>query len=206
MQGLSAGSATPRQPKSHCPRHTWECFEYTRMPFGLSSAPSCLKKKIMATILTGIPWVVIYLDDVVVHGLMPAVHDKRRDICVFAMPDIEFVGSHLDAKGLHPLQLNVEVVLHLPEPAYPAQVASFLGMMAHYLCFLPQYLVTPAPLCELLKKDTPRVWTPACSDAVQQLKVQLTLPPVLTHFDLTSTCSSPVRPPAQHWVPGPQRH
>lgn len=118
---------------------------------------------------------------------MPAVHDERlhRDICVFAMPDIEFVGSRLNAKGLHPLQFNVEAVLRLPEPAYPAQVASFLGMMAYYLCFLPQYLVTTAPVCELLK-DTPRVWTPACSDAVQQLKVQLTLPPVLRHFDLTS--------------------
>lgn len=55
------------------------------------------------------------------------------------MPDIEFVGSRLNSKGLHPLQFNVEAVLRLPEPPCPAQVASFLGMMAYYLCFLPQY-------------------------------------------------------------------
>ncbi|KAJ8333462.1 hypothetical protein SKAU_G00414700 [Synaphobranchus kaupii] len=51
-------------------------FRYTRMLFGLSSAPSCFQK-IMATIFAGIPGVVIYLDDIVVHGLTPAVHDEH---------------------------------------------------------------------------------------------------------------------------------
>lgn len=176
-------------------------FQYTRMPFGLSSAPSCFQK-IMATVLAGIPGVAIYLDDVVIHGPTPAVHDERlhrvlhvmgshhltlnSDKCVFAVPDIEFVGFRLNAKGLRPLQCNVDAVLRLPEPSCPAQVASLLGMTAYYLRFLPQYSATTAPLRELLKKEAPWVWTPACSDAVQQLKVQLTSPPVLAHFDLAS--------------------
>ncbi|KAF7655440.1 hypothetical protein LDENG_00056040, partial [Lucifuga dentata] len=59
-------------------------------------------------------------------------------------------------------------------------------MTAYYLCFLPQYSVTTAPLRELLKKDAPWTWTPTCSAAVHQLKAQLTSPPVLAHFDLSS--------------------
>lgn len=42
-------------------------FRYTRMPFGLSSAPSCFQK-IMSSIFAGIPGVSLYLDDIVVHG------------------------------------------------------------------------------------------------------------------------------------------
>ncbi|KAJ8346671.1 hypothetical protein SKAU_G00280720 [Synaphobranchus kaupii] len=176
-------------------------FRYTRMPFGLSSAPSCFQK-IMATIFAGIPGVVIYLDDIVVHGATPAVHDERLarvldvlashnltlngEKCIFAVPAIEFVGFRVTADGLSPLHSNVEAVLNLPEPSCPAQLASFLGMTAYYLRFLPQYSATTAPLRELLKKDATWAWAPACSAAVRQLKSQLTSPPVLAHFDLES--------------------
>ena len=51
-------------------------FRYTRMPFGLSSAPSCFQK-IMATIFAAVPEVVVYLDDIVVHGETSASHYER---------------------------------------------------------------------------------------------------------------------------------
>ncbi|KAJ8352061.1 hypothetical protein SKAU_G00235370 [Synaphobranchus kaupii] len=65
-------------------------FRYTRMPFGLSSAPSCFQK-IMATIFAGIPGVVIYLDDIVVHGATAAVHNERlaRVLDVLASHNLE---------------------------------------------------------------------------------------------------------------------
>ncbi|KAJ8349338.1 hypothetical protein SKAU_G00244680 [Synaphobranchus kaupii] len=67
-------------------------FRYTRMPFGLSSAPSCFQK-IKATIFAGIPGVVIYLDDIVVHGATLAVHDER-------------LARFLDVLASHNLTLN----------------------------------------------------------------------------------------------------
>ncbi|KAG1938438.1 thy-1 membrane glycoprotein [Pimephales promelas] len=82
-------------------------FRYTRMPFGLSSAPSCFQK-IMVSVLAGIPGVAIYLDDVVIHGPSTASHDERlsrvfaalaehkltlnAEKCVFSSPSIEYVG------------------------------------------------------------------------------------------------------------------
>ncbi|KAJ8375478.1 hypothetical protein SKAU_G00060580 [Synaphobranchus kaupii] len=118
-------------------------FRYARMPFGLSSAPSCFQK-IMSTIFTGIPGVVIYLDDIVVHGPTPALHD-------------EHLHQVLSVLAKHNLTLNKEKLFN-----------------------------DHGPLRELLKKDVPWVWTRACSTAVQQLKAQLTSPPVLAHFDLSS--------------------
>lgn len=145
---------------------------------------------------------VAYLDDIVVHGATPGLHDDRLakvldvlashnltlngEKCTFAAQAIEFVGFRLAADGLSPLHSNVDAVLRLPEPSCPAQLSSFLGMTAFYLRFLPHYSETTAPLRALLKQDAPWSWTPECSAAVHRLKLQLTSPPVLAHFDLQS--------------------
>ncbi|KAL0148064.1 hypothetical protein M9458_056604 [Cirrhinus mrigala] len=167
-------------------------FRYTRMPFGLSSAPSCFQK-IMVSVLAGIPGVAIYLDDVVIHGPTPESHDERlskltlnAEKCIFSAPTIEYVGFQLSADGVTPLRSNIDAILAIPEPSSAAQVASFLGMTGYYLKFLPHYSATTAPLRRLLRKDEPWVWTQACSDAVRALKVQLTTAPVLAHFDISS--------------------
>ncbi len=176
-------------------------FRYTRMPFGLSSAPSCFQK-IMVSVLAGIPGVAIYLDDVVIHGPTTESHDERlsrvlaalakhkltlnSEKCVFSAPTIEYVGFRLSADGITPLQSNVDAIQAIPEPSSAVQVASFLGMTGYYLKFLPHYSATTAPLRRLLRKDEPWVWSKACSDAVRALKMQLTTAPVLAHFDISS--------------------
>ncbi len=50
-------------------------FHFKRIPFGLSSAPSCFQK-IMATVLAGLLGTAVYLDDTVVHGKDVAIHDE----------------------------------------------------------------------------------------------------------------------------------
>ena len=176
-------------------------FRYKHMAFGLSSAPSCFQK-IMASIFAGIPGVAIYLDDIVVHGATVESHDERLhrvfsalakhhltlngEKCVFAAPAIEFVGFRLSADGIYPLHSNTEAIHRVPEPTSATQLASFLGMTAFYLRFLPQYSATTAPLRQLLKHGEPWFWSSACSDAVRLLKSQLTTPPVLAHFDPAS--------------------
>ena len=191
---------------------------YTRVPFGLCSAPSCFQK-IMSTIFAGIPGVVIFLDDIVVHGSTPAIHNQRPtqvldtlashaltlngEKCIFSASEVEFVGFRLTPEGLSPLHSNVEAIQWLPMPSSPAHIASFLGMTAYYLRFLPQYSSTTAPLRLLLKKNAQWAWTPASKDAVMQLKAQLIAPPVLAHFDPPSptlvTCHWLVMPPTTQW-------
>ncbi|XDV43040.1 hypothetical protein PO909_011592 [Leuciscus waleckii] len=67
-------------------------------------------------------------------------------------------------------------------------------MTANYLRFLPQYSRTTAPLRQLPKKEEPRNWTAACTEAVRTLKSQLTTLPVLAHFNPDSktivTCNA----------------
>ncbi|ROL55397.1 hypothetical protein DPX16_20773 [Anabarilius grahami] len=110
-------------------------FCYMRMPFGLSSAPSCCQK-IMVSVLAGIPGVAIYLDDVVIHWPTTESHDERvsrvfaalaehkltinAENCVFSAPTIEYVGFRLSADVVTPLQSNVDAILAVPEPSSAA--------------------------------------------------------------------------------------
>ena len=107
-------------------------------------------------------------------------------MCVFAVPAIDYVGFRLSTEGISPLQSNVEAILSVPEPTSPAQLASFLGMTGYYMKFMPQYSAITAPLRQLLRRDELRVCPLECTEAVQTLKTQLTSPPVLAHFDISS--------------------
>lgn len=154
----------------------------------------------MATIFAGILGVVVYLYNIVVHGATSVLHDNLLGVlahynhtlntenCIIAVPVIELVGFHLTTDGLIPLYTNNDAVLCLPEPSWPAQLLSFLGMTASYLCFLPHYSETNGSLCTFLKQ-VPWSWTPACSTTVFWLTSQVTSLPVLTHFDLRSPIS-----------------
>jgi len=77
---------------------------------------------IMSSFFAGVPGVSIYLDDIVVHGPNVSIHDERlcqvfcklaqhiltfnEKKCIFAVPEIAFVGFRLSAHGISPLQSN----------------------------------------------------------------------------------------------------
>ena len=51
-------------------------YQYTRLPFGVSAAPSIFQRT-MENLLKGIPNVVTYLDDILVTGKTDAEHLKN---------------------------------------------------------------------------------------------------------------------------------
>ena len=53
-------------------------FQYTRLPFGVSSAPAIFQR-IMDNLLQGIPQVCVYLDDILVTGKSTEEHLKNLE-------------------------------------------------------------------------------------------------------------------------------
>ena len=51
-------------------------YQYTRLPFGISSAPAIFQR-VMETLLQGIPNVSIYIDDILVTGRMQEEHLQK---------------------------------------------------------------------------------------------------------------------------------
>ncbi len=98
--------------------HT-ELFRYCRLPFGITSALA-LFQQAMDQILSGLPAVQCYLDDILCTGANNKEHlcnldatlqrlgeyglRVRKDKCDFFQPSVEYLGHVIDVKDfiLHP--------------------------------------------------------------------------------------------------------
>ena len=104
-------------------------FRYTRLPFGVASAPAIFQK-VMDTVLQGPPNVICYLDDILITGCNEEEHlgnvervlerlhkyniRAKQTKCSFLCPSIEYLGHRVDATGLHTTTTKVEAVLKAP--------------------------------------------------------------------------------------------
>ena len=93
-------------------------FQYTRLPFGISSAPGIFQR-VIESLLRGIEGVVVYLDDILITGSTEDAHLRTLDEvlsrldhaglrvkqskCAFMRPSVTYLGHKID-KGLHPLE------------------------------------------------------------------------------------------------------
>ena len=89
-------------------------FKYTRLPFGISSAPGIFQKA-MENLLQDISHVNVYIDDILITRKTEAEHLhilervlKRLGLrakklkCKFMVPSVDYLGCVIDAHGLHP--------------------------------------------------------------------------------------------------------
>ena len=102
-------------------------FKFTRLPFGISSAPAIWQKTI-EQIVSGIDGVVVYFDDILIAGRSQAEHDARlrrvlqrflkaglrlkRKKCELNRDRVSYLGFVVSDKGLHPDQAKHSNVLH----------------------------------------------------------------------------------------------
>ena len=94
-------------------------FEYTRLPFGVASAPAVFQR-IMENLLQGLKHVCVYLDDILVtcsserdhldnlaevlKRLEDAGMRLKRSKCEFMLPAVEYLGHKISDEGLQPTE------------------------------------------------------------------------------------------------------
>ena len=173
-------------------------FQYTRLPFGISSVPAIFQQ-VMDQIFQGLTGVQCYLDDIVITGKTEEDHLKnlrtvlerikehglrlcKEKFCFF-QESIEYLGHVISRQGLHPSKKKVEAIQKIAESTNVTELKSFLGMVVYFAKFLPQLSERAAPLNELLKNGTPWFWTSAESAVFNGVKEDLMSMPVLMHFN-----------------------
>lgn len=175
-------------------------FKYTRLPFGVSSAPAIFQRE-MENLLQALPQVAVYFDDIIVTGKNDAEHftnvnrvlqrlqdaglKLKLEKCTFLANEVEYLGHVIDAEGLRPTPKKVEAVLKAPSPRDVRQLQSYLGLINFYRRFLPDLSSVLRPLYLLLVKDARWKWTAKEEEAFNKSKELLTSAPVLQHFDPT---------------------
>ena len=143
----------------------------------------------------------VYLDDKLVMGESEAAHIRnlsavleclesagvhlKREKCAFMLPEVEYLGHWISAKGLQPLASKVRAITEAPTPTNVSQLKLFLGMLKYYGRFLPDLATMLTPLYVLLQQNRKWSWGESQQRAFEQAKKIFSDSPLLTHFDPT---------------------
>ena len=177
-------------------------FQYTRLPFWVSSAPA-LFQRAMENLLQGLPHVVVYIDDILVTGTTDAEHITnveevlcrleaagmrlKKSKCAFMLREVEYLGHRITAEGLQPTpaktQAKTQAIVSAPASQNASQLKSFLGLVNYYAKFLPNLSNTLTPLYALLQKQVEWRWGKAQEEAFNSAKQLLSSLRVLAHFN-----------------------
>ena len=109
----------------------------------------------MEIILSGIPGVCIYLDDILITAENDEQHLERLELvlktleenglklnekkCRYMEDEIKYLGHIIDANGLHSDQDKVTCILNAPEPKDESTLRAFLGQMTYYTHFIENH-------------------------------------------------------------------
>ena len=115
-------------------------YESTRLPFGVASAPAIFQRA-MDMVLQGIPHCICYLDDILITGGSDSEHFRnleevlrrlqdhgirlKKEKCHFMRESVEYLGHHVDARGVHTSKKRCKPLLMLLHQATCRNYAPF---------------------------------------------------------------------------------
>ena len=82
----------------------------------------------------------------------------RKDKCIFAVQEIEFVRHLISPKGHRPLPAVVQIIREYPAPSSLRELKSFLGLINYYRDFIDTFSEMASPLYELTQKSSTWKW------------------------------------------------
>ena len=183
-----------------CPGSGFGLFQFCRMPFGLSGAPTSFQQ-LMNRVCADLSFVTTYLDDILIHSASKEDHLQHLHIlfqkmsaagltfrgskCHIGLSQVTYLGHVFSAEGMGPDPQKVSAVYDWATPTYPAHLRSFLGLASYHRRYIPCFANIAAPLYHLTNKDVTFEWSSSCQSAFDNLKDALTQAPILKYPDFT---------------------
>ena len=155
-------------------------FRWTRLPFGIKSAPEIFQMR-QQEVLADLQGTYVMADDVLVTGkgktLVEALQNHNKNLesllgrlkqkgcklneekLVLCKPEIVFFGHVLSKDGLKPDPAKVEAIEKFKRPENQEDVTRFLGMVNYLAKFIPNLSATAEPLRVITRKDATFKWT-----------------------------------------------
>ncbi len=171
-------------------------YQFKRLPFGLSAAPICFQRA-MSSILHGLSFVIVYIDDLIIFSdsveshldHLSQVFDRLKQAkftlkpvkCEFFKTEVTYLGHVLTLDGIKPKPENTDRIKAMQPPTNVKQLRRFLGMANFYRKFVVNYSQIISPLTKLLRHDSEWHFSDACRKAFQILKDKLVSPPLLAY-------------------------
>ena len=175
---------TDSRPYTTINTHRW-LFHHTRLPFGVAAAPAIFQRT-MESLLGNLPYICIYVDDILVTGESEVAHLHnltailerlesagvclKNQKCSFMMSEVEYLGHSIAAKGIQHISEKVRATRDAPRPRDVSQLRSFLGMLNYYGKFLPNLATLLRPLYDLLQSAKTWSWGDSQEQAFSKAK------------------------------------
>nr|GEU29840.1 putative reverse transcriptase domain-containing protein [Tanacetum cinerariifolium] len=128
-------------------------FEFTVMPFGLTSAPAVfmdLMNRVCKPYLD--KFFIVFIDDILIYSKSKEEHEV-----------------HLN-NGIHVDPNKMEAVKNWKVPKTPSEIRSFLGLAGYYRPFIANFSKIAKPLTSLTEKNLKYEWGKEQEEAFQTLK------------------------------------
>ena len=173
-------------------------YQFTRLPFGLASAPGIFQKFI-SQLLGGIEGVTCYLDDILICS--PSLEKQLETVkevlgklaeanvqlninkCLVNVQNVKYLGYQIGKEGILPCKEKLRAIADAPVPTNVAEVQSFIGLVTYYNRFVPEFSEILSPLYEVLKKNVKEfMFNDKCVDSFKLCKKKLMEAPILTTF------------------------
>ena len=178
------------------------------MPFGLKNSAQAFQR-LMDGVLRGLPFVFVYLDDILVASPMAEQHaiDLRAVLarlseaglkiniakCVLGAGTVTFLGHTISASGIVPLPAKVDTIANMSLPQTKVDLQRFLGCVNFYHKFVPHLAEILAPLHVLTasvpEPKSPLLWSQAQLTSFHRAKKALQGAVLLHHPDPSATVS-----------------
>lgn len=173
-------------------------FQYTRLPYGITSAPSIFQA-VMDDLLKGLDRVSCYINDVLIAGeTFEECYQKvesvlarfkehgiklKKEKCKFFETSLTYLGHVIDGKGIRPSDVKIAAIKKAPAPKNKQELRAYLGLLNFYGKFVPNLSAELKPLYDLLRDSTKWKWTAEAERVFQTSKGWLTQNTVLAHYD-----------------------
>ena len=107
---------------------------------------------------------------------------------VFASDHVEFAGYTVSSSGISIDDAKIAAIKKFPPPTNISGLRSFLGLVNQFGAFSMDLANAAAPLRPLLKKGASDnfIWTPEAHAAFEEVKRNLSAPPLIQPFDRSS--------------------
>ena len=145
-------------------------FMFTRLPYGISSAPEYFQKR-MDKKLTSLQGWLCHMEDILVIGRNKEEHEERLvkvlqrlkdsgimlnpDKCLFSTSRLQYLGQVIDIDGIRKDPAKNKAITELREPKDVPDVRRFIGMVNQQMKFLPNLAEVTKPIRDLLNPIDP---------------------------------------------------
>lgn len=163
-------------------------YRFCRLMFGIKSAPELFQRE-MENLFRGIKGIIVYMDDLLVHGATDEEHDQtlkevldrihKRNIKIneqkseFGLREVVFLGHHVSTKGIRPTDDKIRAILDLQPPSSTSELRSLLGLINFVGKFIPNLAAMTRHMRSLLVKQIPFCWKTEHSIELEAIKAVL---------------------------------